>query len=122
MTAMIRIRPMQTRLPIRPFVLALPLLAAGCADLDPYRREGMWQPEGVVQGNMAAMVANPTDLVRGRGTDEGDGGRGASAILKWAKAGPGGGPSLAGQSYDSGGGGGGGSGASGASGASGGGQ
>ena len=37
------------------------------AQLDPYRREGMWRPEGVNAGNIAAQLAEPRDLVRGRG-------------------------------------------------------
>jgi uncharacterized membrane protein YgcG len=43
------------------------LALAGCQDLDPYTREGMWQPTGANQGNIAAMVANPQDLIHGRG-------------------------------------------------------
>ena len=46
------------------------ILLAGCTgrELDPYDQAGMWQPEGVVQGNLAAMVVNPHDLILGRGT------------------------------------------------------
>ena len=40
---------------------------AACQDLDPYTRSGTWQPTGANQGNLAAMVANPYDLIRGRG-------------------------------------------------------
>jgi type IV pilus biogenesis protein CpaD/CtpE len=45
--------------------LALALLAA-CAETDPYRRSGMWQPEGANAANIAAMVERPSDLVGGR--------------------------------------------------------
>jgi hypothetical protein len=41
---------------------------AGCQDLDPYTRSGTWQPTGANQGNLAAMVANPYDLIHGRGS------------------------------------------------------
>jgi hypothetical protein len=40
---------------------------AGCAQTDPYQRIGAWQPSGVVDGNLAAMVADPRDLIRGHG-------------------------------------------------------
>ncbi|MBV8912810.1 MAG: hypothetical protein JOZ05_07215 [Acetobacteraceae bacterium] len=42
------------------------VLLAGCAETDPYRRPGMWQPEGANAANLAAMVELPSDLVRGR--------------------------------------------------------
>lgn len=45
--------------------LALALMA-GCAETDPYRRSGMWQPEGANAANIAAMVERPSDLIRGR--------------------------------------------------------
>lgn len=44
----------------------LPALAA-CQQLDPYTRPGMWQPTGANAGNISAMVANPYDLIHGRG-------------------------------------------------------
>ena len=47
--------------------LALTLALASCAATDPYERPGMWQPEGVVAGNIAAMLDHPSDLRRGRG-------------------------------------------------------
>jgi uncharacterized membrane protein YgcG len=43
------------------------LALAACQQIDPYTRDYMWQPTGSVQGNLAAMVANPDDLIRGRG-------------------------------------------------------
>ena len=42
-------------------------LCSGCGATDPYERDDLWQPEGAVQGNMAAMVADPHDLVAGHG-------------------------------------------------------
>jgi len=48
----------------------LPLLAllGGCngASLDPYQRTDVWIPEGANDGNLAAMVVNPNDLIRGQ--------------------------------------------------------
>ena len=49
-----------------PVLLMLPVLA-GCATLDPYERPGQWQPVGANARNLAAMVANPRDLIRGHG-------------------------------------------------------
>ena len=40
---------------------------AACQDMDPYARTDVWQPTGANAGNIAAMVANPHDLIRGRG-------------------------------------------------------
>jgi hypothetical protein len=44
------------------------LALAGCVQVDPYTRTGMWQPGGVNSRNLAAMVANPHDLLQGRGS------------------------------------------------------
>ena len=40
-------------------------LLAGCNQIDPYRRPGTWRPDGVNDGNIAAMVQDPRDLVHG---------------------------------------------------------
>lgn len=48
--------------------LLLLLLPAACNQMDPYTRSGMWQPVGVNSRNLAAMVANPDDLVQGHGS------------------------------------------------------
>jgi uncharacterized membrane protein YgcG len=54
---------MRTRLA----VAALGLLSlAGCDKIDPLDRPYMWYESGVNAHNIAAMAANPTDLVRGR--------------------------------------------------------
>ncbi len=52
-----------------PLAGATLLLASGCVDRDPYRRTDVWYPTGAPAGNLAAMVANPTDLLHGRGVD-----------------------------------------------------
>jgi hypothetical protein len=70
------------------------LTLAGCGDLDPYRRDGMWQPEGTAYGNLAQEVVNPADLAVGRGSDETSGDRAAKAVQAYIKEGPGGSPSL----------------------------
>ena len=51
-----------------PLVAAAALLA-GCANRDPYERLDVWRPTGANSANIAAMVANPRDLIRGHGTD-----------------------------------------------------
>jgi type IV pilus biogenesis protein CpaD/CtpE len=40
--------------------------------MDPYTRSGMWQPIGVNARNLAAMMANPSDMVRGHGETDAD--------------------------------------------------
>jgi type IV pilus biogenesis protein CpaD/CtpE len=50
-----------------PSALLLAALAlAGCAQIDPFQREGIWKPSSANDANLAAMVANPADLSRGR--------------------------------------------------------
>jgi hypothetical protein len=57
------------RTPLAPLRCAcLVLLLAGCNEFDPYNRAGMWQPSGANAINVAVMVQNPSDLLRGRGT------------------------------------------------------
>jgi type IV pilus biogenesis protein CpaD/CtpE len=46
---------------------ALSLLAlAGCDQIDPLKRPYMWHETGVNTQNIAAMAANPADLIHGR--------------------------------------------------------
>jgi type IV pilus biogenesis protein CpaD/CtpE len=40
---------------------------AGCESRDPYMRTDVWRPTGANAGNIAAMVANPRDLIQGHG-------------------------------------------------------
>ncbi len=49
----------------RAVVAAVSLL--GLAGCDPYTRAGMWQPSGANDRNLVAMVARPSDLLRGHG-------------------------------------------------------
>ncbi len=53
---------------------------AGCADTDPYSREGIWRPSGTNEANLRAMVANPADLARGVGDGMGDSHQAEAAI------------------------------------------
>jgi type IV pilus biogenesis protein CpaD/CtpE len=48
------------------FVASLVFLA-GCDSRDPYLRTDVWQPTGANAGNIAAMVADPHDLISGHG-------------------------------------------------------
>lgn len=45
------------------------LLLAGCTSRDPYYRTDVWRPTGANAANIAAMAADPHDLIRGRGDD-----------------------------------------------------
>src|SRR5689334_25431783 len=51
---------------IRVALLAAALAVSACQDMDPYTRADTWQPTGSNSGNIAAQVANPYDLIRGR--------------------------------------------------------
>jgi uncharacterized membrane protein YgcG len=63
---------MRSRIIIRLALLAAVLVVAACQDMNPYTRSDTWQPTGANAGNIAAMVANPYDLIRGRGVDKVD--------------------------------------------------
>jgi type IV pilus biogenesis protein CpaD/CtpE len=68
---------------VRPALLLACLLAlAGCDSTDPYLRPGMWQPTGANQRNLAAMVVNPSDLIRGHGESGSDGRRADIAVSR----------------------------------------
>jgi hypothetical protein len=48
-------------------IAALSLLAlTGCNKLDPLKRPYMWQATGSNEQNIAAMAANPADLIHGQ--------------------------------------------------------
>ena len=71
---------MRTRIPALVGVAIILGLLAGCADRDPYRRTDVWYPSGVNAGNIAAMVANPNDLIRGRGVQTWGGKEAATSV------------------------------------------
>ena len=60
--------------------LGLPLAVGACSFGDPYYDIGTWHPRGVTDGNLAAMIYNPHDLVEGRGTTMTDGTLAAAAV------------------------------------------
>lgn len=47
-------------------ILICVLAVGGCADRDPYLRTDVWKPTGANAANIAAMAANPHDLISGR--------------------------------------------------------
>lgn len=51
---------------IRILLVGTLLLVCGCSDADPYYRADVWQPRGASSGNIAAMLAQPNDLILGR--------------------------------------------------------
>lgn len=53
-------------------LLCVTAAIGGCMDRDPYRRTDVWRPTGANAANIAAMVADPNDLIRGRGTTRTD--------------------------------------------------
>lgn len=56
------------------------LVLVGCDATDPYKREGLWRPTYANDVNLRAMVASPTDLVRGVDSSDGDGQQAAAAL------------------------------------------
>ncbi len=62
---------------------ALALALAGCDAMDPYRREGMWRPNGANDADLRAMVVSPSDLVRGVPSTGGNGQQAAAALDRY---------------------------------------
>src|SRR3954465_14811766 len=64
--------------------LVVALLVAGCAydPYDPYLRPGTWNPTGVNDANLRAMVANPHDLVEGTGQGASSGAEAAPPVAR----------------------------------------
>ena len=58
---------MAPRMLRRVFIVIGVLALAGCDQLDPQLKVDAWRPTGANAGNIAAMVANPRDLVSGHG-------------------------------------------------------
>jgi type IV pilus biogenesis protein CpaD/CtpE len=61
---------MAHRMTLHVAVIASLAALAGCDSRDPYLRTDVWQPSGANAGNIAAMVANPQDLISGHGVAE----------------------------------------------------
>jgi type IV pilus biogenesis protein CpaD/CtpE len=65
-------------------LLGIAVLAlAGCDVTDPYHREGTWRPNGANEANLRAMVASPSDLVRGVSSTEGNGQQAVAALDRY---------------------------------------
>jgi type IV pilus biogenesis protein CpaD/CtpE len=58
------------------------LALAGCESMDPYHRQDVWYPTGASQANLAAQVANPNDLIRGRSDHVNDAARAEMAVTR----------------------------------------
>jgi type IV pilus biogenesis protein CpaD/CtpE len=67
---------------IRTVLAGAILTLAGCEDLDPYHRPYVWYPTGAPQANLAAMVANPSDMIRGRSVARADGAVAEGAVTR----------------------------------------
>lgn len=68
-------------IPISGALVLATLLQAGCGmPVDPYSRTDMWTPEGAPIGNLAAMLADPHDLIRGRSETAGNVRRPGAAV------------------------------------------
>jgi hypothetical protein len=70
---------------VRRFRFPLLLMGAtlafgGCAATEPWEAQGGWHPRGINDGNLAAMISDPNDLVRGRSTTMTDGYLAAAAV------------------------------------------
>lgn len=53
---------------------------AGCDANDPYLRDGTWRPNSANDSNLRAMVASPSDLVRGVSSGGSSGQQAAAAL------------------------------------------
>lgn len=70
---------------MRILLLLLPLALTACASNEPYERQGTWHNTGINDANLAAMVANPADLQRGRQSQEPDSPLAIDAVTRlWA--------------------------------------
>jgi len=62
--------------------LLLLLGLAACQQTDPYRREGVWHPNGANDANLRAMVAVPADLASATPPRPADGGLAVAAVAR----------------------------------------
>ena len=53
---------------------------AGCGEVDPLTREGLWRPTGANAANLRAMAAVPGDLAYGVAAQASDGQQAAKAM------------------------------------------
>jgi hypothetical protein len=60
--------------------IGLPLAMSACAWSDPMEREGLWTPRGANNGNLAAQIVDPYDLVQGKNAPMSDGVLAAGAV------------------------------------------
>ena len=64
-------------------LLSLVLVLSACAAEDPLTRPGLWHPVGANDANLAAMVADPDDLVTGVADRRVDGQVAAAAVARY---------------------------------------
>ena len=62
--------------------IAIGALLSACAATDPLLNPNDWNPTGANEANIAAQVANPADLERGRAASGTDGEQAAAAVLR----------------------------------------
>lgn len=61
-------------------LVGLGLSLAGCTQYGAWNSPGMWQPTGSNEANLRAMVADPQDLVSGRGRNTAPGDEAAQSV------------------------------------------
>jgi hypothetical protein len=66
----------------RSTVLLLLVGLAGCDQIDPYKREGAWRPNGANEANLRAMVVVPSDLAVASRAGPADGELAAAALAR----------------------------------------
>lgn len=59
------------------------LLLAGCEQIDPYTREGVWRPRGANEANLRLHVADPAMLDRGAEDPRAEGHIAAAAVQRY---------------------------------------
>jgi hypothetical protein len=62
-------------------VLVLTVLV-GCDQIDPYRRDGTWRPNGANEANLRAMIVVPSDLAVASHATPTDGTLAAAALSR----------------------------------------
>jgi type IV pilus biogenesis protein CpaD/CtpE len=65
---------------LRATAMLLVFAAAGCAQTDPYVREGLWRPNDANAANLRAMVVVPSDVVAATQAGPADGSLAAAAV------------------------------------------